>query len=175
MSPTAQEVHKAATEAASGCLDHCLGVICHCVNQLSDEQIWWRPHPAMNSIGNLLLHLEGNIRQWILAGLTGGEDTRNRPAEFAATGEATRRELLERLTRTVEEARDVLANVSPESMLADRKVQGFSLDGWETVFDTVPHFKGHTQEIVCLTRQQLGVAYRFHWSPQSPAQGAPTQ
>ena len=69
-----------------------------CVASLTTEQIWWRPNEASNSIGNLLLHLNGNVRQWIVSTLNHGEDTRNRPAEFAAKEGATAAELVERIT-----------------------------------------------------------------------------
>ena len=67
-------------------LEAAFGRIKHCLRQLSEEQVWWRPSPALNSIGNLILHLCGNLRQWIVAGLGGAADHRNRPSEFAEPG-----------------------------------------------------------------------------------------
>ena len=170
----AEAVTRAALDAAVNCLADCLDVISHCLDQLSDEQIWWRPDPAMNSVGNMLIHLEGNLKQWILAGLTERPDTRNRPAEFAVQGGASKTELRENLSQTVQEAAEVLKKITPDEMLVERRIQGFSVTGWDAVFNSLPHFKGHTQEIVCLTRQQKGPAYRFHWTPQSPEEGAPS-
>lgn len=170
----AETVTRAALDATANCLADCLDVIKHCLDQLSDEQIWWRPEPAMNSVGNLLIHLEGNLKQWIIAGLTASPDTRNRPAEFAAQGGASKTELLAKLAETVQEAADVLKKITPDEMLAKRRIQGFSVNGWDAVFNSLPHFKGHTQEIVCLTRQQKGPAYKFHWTPQSREEGAPS-
>ncbi|HEY1253333.1 MAG TPA: DUF1572 family protein, partial [Terracidiphilus sp.] len=66
-----------------------------CVESLTTEQIWWRPNEASNSIGNLLLHLSGNVRQWIVATFNKDEDKRNRPAEFAATEGGSAGELLD--------------------------------------------------------------------------------
>jgi hypothetical protein len=63
-------------------LDNSVARIKHCLDQLDDEQLWWRPKPDMNSIANLILHLCGNVGQWIIAGLSGAPDTRNRPQEF---------------------------------------------------------------------------------------------
>ncbi len=168
----AEHITRSATQAANQCLDHCLEVITHCVGQMSEEQIWWRPVPSMNSVGNLLLHLEGNIRQWIIAGLTEAQDTRNRPAEFSMQGGRSKSELLDQLQKTVIEAREVLGNLTPEQSLAERTIQGFAVTGWEAVFDSVPHFKGHAQEIVCLTRLQLGSQYQFRWEPNTPEEGA---
>ena len=68
---------------ASHELGQALGKIEHCVNQLTEEQVWWRPDESQNSIGNLILHLRGNLRQWIVSGLGGAKDERNRPLEFS--------------------------------------------------------------------------------------------
>src|SRR5689334_16459965 len=84
--PAAPDEHwvAAVCHAAAAELADALRMIQHCCGQLSDGQIWWRPNESMNSIGNLLLHLTGNLRQWVVSGLGGTADTRNRPAEFAA-------------------------------------------------------------------------------------------
>src|ERR1051325_5922726 len=71
----------------------------HCVAQLTDEQLWWRPRPEMNSIANLMLHLSGNLRQWIIAGAGGANDVRNRPAEFTDRSNRSKDEIL-RILRT---------------------------------------------------------------------------
>jgi hypothetical protein len=140
---------------------------------LSDAQVWWRPRPALNSIGNLILHLCGNLRQWVVAGLGGAADGRDRPAEFAERGPIPREELLRRLEAVVEEARAVLAGQTARRLLEARRIQGFDVTGLAAIFDSVPHFRGHTQEIVGLTRLQLGDAYRFAWAPATAEQGAP--
>lgn len=152
--------------------DQCLTKITHCLDQLSDEQVWWRPREEMNSIGNLLLHLTGNVRQWVISGLGTAADVRNRPAEFSQRGPIPKQELLEQLRQAVADAKSVIVQRTAADMLAVRRVQGWDVSGWKAVFDCVPHFKGHTQEIICLTRLQLGDAYKFHWQPQTPEQGA---
>src|SRR5437764_6339620 len=94
---TADELATAVgTEAASE-LASALSKIKHCLGQLSDEQVWWRSHPSLNSVGNIVLHLSGNLRQWIVAGLGDATDVRDRPAEFAERGPISRDELLRRL------------------------------------------------------------------------------
>lgn len=153
-------------------LEQCMAKIDHCLGQVSDEQVWWRPREEMNSIGNLLLHLAGNVRQWLVAGLGGAEDVRNRPREFSQRGPIPPAELFEQLRQAVTDAKSVLAQRTAADMLAVRRIQGMDVTGWEATFDCVPHFKGHTQEIICLTRLQLGAAYTFHWQPQTPEQGA---
>lgn len=153
--------------------DHCLAKIQHCLYQLTSEQVWWRPHEELNSIGNLLLHLTGNVNQWIVSGLGSETDTRNRPSEFSTRGPISSEELWHNLSSTVEQAKHVLSSASPESMARKYRIQGFEVSGWYALFDCIPHFKGHTQEIICLTRIQLGMGYQMHWQPQTPEQGAP--
>ena len=173
MEPTASNLAAAVTQAAARELDSALAKIEHCLGQLNDEQLWWRPAGAMNSIGNLLLHLSGNLRQWIIAGLGGAEDVRNRSAEFAEQGLIEREQLLQQLRSTVAQTKDALANLTAADLLRSRRIQGFDVNGLEAIFDSIPHFRGHTQEIVHLTRVQLGNAYQFDFVPSSPEQGAP--
>jgi hypothetical protein len=165
---TAHELVRAAVH----CLDQSFAKITHCAGQLSEDQIWWRPDPELNSVGNLLLHLAGNLRQWIIAGVGGSEDLRDRPAEFSAKGGRLKAELLSQLEETVDEARNVLLGAKAEEMLKERRIQGFTVSGWVAVLDSLTHFQGHTQEIIGLTRQRLGPAYQFHWRPQTPEEGA---
>ena len=171
--PANEDITRVVTHEANVVFDHCLEVISHCLGQLSDDQIWWRPHESLNSVGNLVLHLTGNVRQWIVAGLGNQDDTRDRPSEFAQRTAIDREALLNGLREVVAEAKSVLAEISAEKMLSPHRIQGFEVTGWGALFDSLPHFKGHTQEIVCLTRMQLGNKYEFHWKPTSPEQGAP--
>jgi hypothetical protein len=159
------------TEAASE-LTSALGKIKHCLGQLTDEQIWWRSRPSLNSIGNLILHLCGNLRQWIVAGLGGAKDVRNRYAEFAERGPIRRDELLRRLDGVANEAKAVLGKLTARQLLEPLCIQSFEVTGLGAIFDSIPHFRGHTQEIIQLTRLQLGDAYKVAWMPTTPEQGA---
>jgi hypothetical protein len=145
----------------------------HCLDQLTDEQLWWRPAEGMNSIGNLLLHLAGNVRQWLVSGLGGAPDDRDRPAEFAERRQIPREALWARLQGAVEEARATLMAVAPEEWLRGRRIQGFEVTGLRAAVDSVAHFRGHTQEIVHMARTLLGDRYRFAFVPATPEQGAP--
>src|SRR5205814_10733439 len=87
--------------AARAVLAEGLRKIEHCLSQLSDEQLWWRPRPEMNSIANLLLHLSGNIRQWIIVPCTGVADSRNRPAEFSDRSNRSKQDVLAILRNTL--------------------------------------------------------------------------
>lgn len=170
---TADELARAVGEAGNKELAGALERIEHCLDQLSDDQIWARKQPELNSLGNVLLHLIGNVRQWIIAGLGGGADTRNRPAEFAERGPIPKHQLQAQLRAVVEDARKILGRLTAQQLLQVRRIQGFEVTGLAAIFDSIPHFRGHTQEIVYMTRLTLGKAYRFAWSPKTPEQGAP--
>ena len=169
---TADELAAVVGTAAAHELESALSRIKHCLGQLHDEQVWWRSQPSLNSIGNLILHLCGNVRQWIVAGVGGASDVRNRPAEFAERGPIPNEELVRRLEAVVEEAKRVLAGADARQLAEVRRIQGFDVSGAVAIFDSVPHFRGHTQEIVHMTRLLLGDAYKFAWSPSTVEQGA---
>jgi hypothetical protein len=171
---TADDLAAAVGAAAANELTSALGKIKHCLGQLTDEQVWWRPRPSLNSIGNLILHLCGNVRQWVVAGLGEAADSRDRPAEFAEHGPIPKADLLGKLDGVIGEAKEVLGKLTARQLLEGRCIQGFDVSGLAAIFDSVPHFRGHTQEIVSLTRLQLGETYRFAWAPATPEQGAPS-
>ena len=170
---TADELAAAVGTGAAHELESALARIKHCLGQLSDEQVWRRSRPSLNSIGNLILHLCGNLRQWIVAGVGGAADIRNRPAEFAERGPTPKEELMRNLEAVVEEAKHILARVDARQLVGFRRIQGFEVTGLAAIFGSVPHFRGHAQEIIHMTRLQLGDAYKFAWTPMTPEQGAP--
>ena len=170
---TADELARAVGGEAGNELANALERINHCLDQLTDEQIWWRPGPDLNSIGNLILHLCGNVRQWIVAGVGGAADVRDRPAEFAERGPIPRADLVRRLQAVVAEAQAVLAKVTAAELVRVRRIQGMEVSALAAIWNSVPHFRGHTQEIIHRTRVQLGSAYRFAWAPATPEEGAP--
>ena len=109
--------------------DECLPRILRCLDQLDEEKIWWRPNESSNSIGNLVLHLSGNVRQWIYAGLGRNEDVRNRSWEFDERTRVSKIELTEKLASTMELVRPVILNVPVEELLNIRSVQTFEETG----------------------------------------------
>jgi hypothetical protein len=170
---TADELAAAVGTEAAKELASALAKIKHCLDQLTDEQVWWRSHPSLNSIGNLILHLCGNVRQWIIAGLGGAVDLRDRPSEFAERGPIPREELVHQLDTVVGQAGEMLGKQTARQLLELHRIQGFDVTGLAAIFDSVPHFRGHTLEIIHMTRLQLGAAYKFAWTPTTPEQGAP--
>jgi hypothetical protein len=169
---TADELAVVVGAAAAHELDSALLRIKHCMGQLNDEQVWRRSQPSLNSIGNLILHLCGNLRQWIVAGVGIAADIRNRPAEFAERGPIPKAELMRNFEVVVEEAKRILVGVDARQLAEPRRIQGFDVTGVAAIFDSVSHFRGHTQEIVHMTRLQLGDSYKFAWTPSTPEQGA---
>lgn len=158
---------------AIGLLDAAMIKINHCVDQLSDEQIWWRPSEDINSIGNLLLHISGNLRQWGIVPLSGAQDQRERQSEFDFRGPLERRELLAKVSDTVAEAKSQFSSLGEERLLAETVIQGFPVTFLGAITHTSSHFIGHTQQIILLTRLQLGDKYRFQWSPESDRGNVP--
>ena len=148
-------------------------LIRHCLSQLSDEQVWGRDAEERNSIGNLILHLCGNVRQWLISGIGGAKDIRDRPREFAERGPIPKTELLRKLDEVVREASAVLSKVTADRLMRRLRIQGFEVSGLGAIFSAVPHFRGHAQEVVHITRDLVGSRYRFRWVPTSPDQGAP--
>ena len=133
----------------------------HCFAQISEEDIWWRPFPEANSIGNIVLHLCGNIGQWIVSGIGGAPDVRKRPAEFAQREPIAKAELSRRLLEVVGAADTGLAKFSPDQLLNVRHIQHWDVTALAAIFDSVGHFVGHTQQIVYITRLRIGERYKF--------------
>ena len=153
-------------------LEHSIRKIDHCLDQLTDADLWWRPHDSHNSIQNIILHLCGNVQQWIIHGVGGAPDVRGRPEEFADRRPIAKVELLDKLRGTVAEAGAVLAALPPERLLERRRIQGLDTYILAAIMDCVSHFVGHTHQIVYITRMRLGDAYRFQFVPATVEQGA---
>jgi uncharacterized damage-inducible protein DinB len=148
-----------------------LGKIEKALSRVSSEQVWQRTHEQENAIGNLLLHLAGNLRQWIISGLGGAEDRRDRPSEFAQRARLETDDLLDRLRATVEEAESVLAALEPESLLAKRTIQVYEVSGAEAVLHVITHFAEHTGQIVWAVKRATGEGLGFFAhldAPQTP-------
>jgi uncharacterized damage-inducible protein DinB len=135
--------------------------IVKCLKQLSDEEIWWRPNPASNSAGNLILHLCGNVRQWIISNLGENPDVRDRDSEFSARGSISRHSLISRIQKTVREACDVLDKLPEEKLSRKYVIQGLHATGLQAVAHVVEHFAYHTGQIIFITKLKHGKDLRF--------------
>lgn len=136
--------------------------------ELTEEQVWWRPNEASNSIGNLILHLCGNVRQWLIAGVGGATDTRNRTSEFDERSQLNKADLLAKLQTTLEEVDAVLAQLEREltadETLLQREIvpQGFSQTVLDSIFHAVEHFSYHTGQIVFIAKLLVADRIRFY-------------
>ncbi len=151
--------------------EHHLPRILECLKMLPDEDIWWRPQLTSNSVGNLVLHLSGNVRQWIISGLGGEPDRRERDREFAERGPLPRRALVARLRTTVVEARKVLEGLGTRELKRVHSIQGFRVTGLEAVAHVVEHFTYHTGQIIFVAKLKLGEDLGFTRLPEEKKQG----
>jgi uncharacterized damage-inducible protein DinB len=142
-----------------------------CLGMLTPEQVWARGGENENAIGNLVLHLCGNVRQWIVAGVGGVVDTRDRDEEFAARGGASITELGARLRETVDEATTVIAATAPERLAEPLVIQGDKVTVLEAIYHVVDHFSMHTGQILFATKIMTGEDLGFyrHLSGKRPA------
>ena len=131
-----------------------------CLDRLTDEQIWWRPNNESNSIGNLVLHLSGNVRQWINSGVGGLPDTRVRDGEFEAQGAMPKEELWNALATTIADIETVLDRVTAKQLIAIQPVQVYTESVLSMLVHVTEHFSYHTGQIAWITKmiteRQLG-------------------
>ena len=149
-------------EASAKKLEQLVTRIRDCAGKLSTDEIWARGHENENAIGNLILHLNGNVRQWIISGVGGAPDTRARDAEFAARGGTEREELVERLDTTVREAIAVIGRVTAERLAQHVTIQKYDVTVMEAIYHVVEHFSQHTGQIVFATKMLTGEDLGFY-------------
>lgn len=140
-----------------------------CVSKLSPDQIWARDGECQNAIGNLLLHLSGNVRQWILHGVGGQPDRRDRDREFAAREGSSAAELLAGLRATVDEAASVTRSLPPGRLTERIHPQGYDTSVLAAIYSVVEHFSGHAFQIFLLTKRFTGEDLGFYAYLSAPA------
>ena len=133
-----------------------------CLEALPADALWRQPAPGSNAIGNLLLHLNGNVRQWIISGVGGADDARDRDAEFSAREGAPAAELLAKLEQTLHQADAVLARLTPDDLLSRRSIQSRDISVLEAVYHVTEHFGMHTGQIILLTKMIAPGSLRFY-------------
>ena len=129
---------------------------------LSHEDIWWRPNQESNSIGNLILHLAGNARQWVVAGIGGAADVRNRQEEFDCEGGPDAGLLLTRLGEALQEVDAVLADLPPDRLGGQLEIQGLPTTVLGAIYHVVEHFSMHTGQIIFLAKLRSGKDLGFY-------------
>ena len=133
-----------------------------CIHVLSEDEIWWRPNENSNSVGNLVLHLTGNLRQWVVSGVGGEADIRKRQQEFDEVGPVATDKLMFRFEQVVQEACDALRNLDTNMLLETRRVQGNEVTVMYAIYHAVEHFSTHTGQIIFITKLMKGQDMNFY-------------
>jgi uncharacterized damage-inducible protein DinB len=133
-----------------------------CLAALSSEKIWKRGGDNENAIGNLVLHLCGNVRQWILSGIGGEPDTRQRSSEFAAQGGVSAVELRDKLEETVARAVQTIEGLNTAQLQQRHNIQGYDVSGLEAIYHVVEHFSMHTGQIIFAAKAISGADFGFY-------------
>jgi len=132
------------------------------VSMLDERIVWARPNEASNSIGNLMLHLAGNVRQWIVSGVGGAPDVRDRQSEFDQRAPIAVTDLVDRLEQTISDVDRVLASLSPADLHTRRTIQANDITVLEAIYHVVEHFSMHTGQIILLAKADQADRVRFY-------------
>ncbi len=135
-----------------------------CLDVLDDADIWWRPNEQSNSIGNLILHLCGNVTMWILGGVGRLPFERHRQMEFDERRQVPAAELRRQLSAVVQQADQVLSSVDGAELLSRREIQGYDVTVLEAIYHVVEHFGMHTGQIIFLAKARAARDLRL-WEP----------
>jgi uncharacterized damage-inducible protein DinB len=139
-------------------LEDYLPKIARCLDELDEESVWWRANPESNSIGNLILHLDGSTRMWVL-GVAGNRSiVRDRAAEFSEQGPIAKSALLARLRSTLAEVAEALGTLDESVLLERRQAQKEEVTVLWAILHAVEHFAMHTGQIIVLTKIRTGSA-----------------
>ena len=132
-----------------------------CVSELTQEEIWWRQHETNNSVGNLLLHLTGNLRQFILAGVGGMKDSRIKAKEFSERRKMPKEDLIRGLKQALLDADDTLSGLDATRLLETTTVQAQVRPLFEVLAVVVEHFALHCGQIIYVTKLKTGRDLKF--------------
>jgi len=143
-------------------LDESVPRIKKCLANLTEEEVWRRPNAETVSVGNLVLHLCGNVRQWICTGLGGEPDNRKRSAEFEEPGPIPTELLLARLDETMADAERVMDAADPAALLKMHPVQGFEESGLSILVHVVEHFSYHTGQITYAVKTSKAIDLGYY-------------
>jgi uncharacterized damage-inducible protein DinB len=157
-------------------LDDYLPRIRMAVTPLHETDLWWRPVEGSNSIGNLILHIEGNARQWLLGGVAQLANIRDRDSEFTASGGLSRQQLLDQLTESFHAIDAALRPLTDDDLNQPRTIQGASTTVFSAIYHVVEHVSMHTGQIIQLAKWRAPGAVQLYdassssftplWSPE---------
>ena len=145
--------------------------ISHSVRQLDDQQIWYRPSRSSNSIGIIIQHVSGNLHQWVCSAIGGESFQRNRPQEFKESEMISQKDILERISELEKKIQRIVLQVTPESLLAPRRIQGFDETVLSSLLAALTHLELHSGQITFLAKLMLDKEYITSWQPLNKEQG----
>ena len=126
------------------------------VEMLSEDDIWWRPNEVSNSVGNMLLHMCGNLGQWVVSGADGAPDDRDRPREFSERGPIPKADLMEKVERMADHVDRVLADLGEATLLDRLTVQKFDVSRLHAIYHSIEHFGYHLGQIAYVAKLRNG-------------------
>jgi uncharacterized damage-inducible protein DinB len=129
---------------------------------LGENEVWQRPNENTVSIANLILHLSGNVRQWICAGLGGQQDIRQRDLEFSATGGYSKQELIANIEQTIKDAQTVIRQSTVDDLIAIKKVQVYEESGMSIVVHVIEHFSYHVGQITYAAKSRKNIDTQYY-------------
>jgi uncharacterized damage-inducible protein DinB len=164
-------IEKEFLKYSSERLEQLAGHIEDCVSRLNQDQIWTRNAENLNSIGNLILHLCGNVRQWIGFGVGELPDQRDRDSEFAARGAMQPAELTKRLKSSVTESAGIIRNFDTSRLMEKVTIQNYEVTKMQAIYQVVQHFSQHAGQIMFITKMLTGadLGYFKHLNPEAAA------
>lgn len=143
-------------------LDESLSRIELCMSKLSDADLWHRPNENSNSVGNLIMHLEGNIRQYVISGVGGEKDVRKRPEEFEPENKKSRTELFDKLYQTLLTANKVVQQLAEEKFAESVSIQGFEHTRLSAILHVVEHLSYHVGQITYYTKAKKNIDTAYY-------------
>jgi len=132
-----------------------------CITELADDEIWWRQHETNNSVGNLVLHLTGNLGQFILSGVGGAKDVRDKDKEFSERLRKSKEELIRGLSQALLATDETLSRLDAARLLESTTVQGRERPIFEVIAVVVEHFALHCGQIIYVTKLKTGKDLKF--------------
>lgn len=144
--------------------ESCFIRLFHCLDQINENQVWWKPNERMNSIGILIKHLCGNLRQWTVIQMNNSEDFRNRDEEFKDEKKPSKKDLINLLEEVKEDFISAVDNFDPARLGEPKFIQGFNVTILAAMYHSLTHLEEHLGQIIFLTRLQLVDNYKiFSW------------
>jgi len=131
-----------------------------CLASLDDDQIWWRPNASSMSVGNMVLHLTGNLNHYLGRGVVASGYRRERPKEFSEKGPIPREELLRRLEESLGWARRAFERITPESLMDKAELGEETTEIARLVIGVTTHFNGHVGQIIYVTKMIKGKEFQ---------------